>query len=674
MPVDKITLLIDSRVKEALNDLDKVQNSSKKTAAGFEVLKSGWFKLAAAAAVAAVGIKKAFDLNKEFLQFQQSVQAMERQFSVSADNIVKELRKVSKGTVSTKDLVLSANKAMALGVTKDIGQMSQLLAIARERGKALGVDTTQAFEDIVTGIGRASPLILDNLGIITKGWDKQAKAQGKAMDAQFILNKVLADGSELLAKQGAGAITGAEKIQRFNATIDNSRLLLGQLINKEIATFQERMGDLGKIDGLKIVEKSFKVIAVVLAIVIRQFQVLFNVAQIALSPIVLMIKTLSTLDVTSLKGFIESAKNIPDAFGDAFESVKNGVKRDGKDIVKVGEDIWERIKDVSKDTALEIGKLSPSEALRLRNEEALRKKDEDDEKAKQKILDRQKITDAALISASKAFFSIQEQLRSASLERQLKMSQDALQKEIEFLETERREGLKAIEEKFSEEDKLAEEQEFADKIARLEAEKAEAIRVGDEELSAALADDIAEAESDKKKKEEKAARDAQRAAEEIALNERLDAEKEALEEEADERERKLKKKGWLIDKAASLTEIAFSTAAAIMKIRRQLGVLPGVRAAMIATGIQGAAQAAIVASKPMPQFAEGTDFAPGGAALVGERGPEIVNLPRGSQVIPNNIINNESNDLSKREFHFHGIQDLSEARNQLIRLEGEGAF
>lgn len=41
-------------------------------------------------------------------------------------------------------------------------------------------------------------------------------------------------------------------------------------------------------------------------------------------------------------------------------------------------------------------------------------------------------------------------------------------------------------------------------------------------------------------------------------------------------------------------------------------------------------------------FAHGTSFAPGGLAVVGERGPEIVNLPRGSQVIPNNEINNTS--------------------------------
>jgi tape measure domain-containing protein len=36
----------------------------------------------------------------------------------------------------------------------------------------------------------------------------------------------------------------------------------------------------------------------------------------------------------------------------------------------------------------------------------------------------------------------------------------------------------------------------------------------------------------------------------------------------------------------------------------------------------------------IPGFAAGTDSAPGGLAMVGEQGPELVNLPRGSQVIP----------------------------------------
>ena len=39
--------------------------------------------------------------------------------------------------------------------------------------------------------------------------------------------------------------------------------------------------------------------------------------------------------------------------------------------------------------------------------------------------------------------------------------------------------------------------------------------------------------------------------------------------------------------------------------------------------------------KGVPGFRRGTNFAPGGQAIVGEDGPEVVNLPRGSQVIPN---------------------------------------
>ncbi|MDX0973789.1 tail length tape measure protein [Sinorhizobium medicae] len=41
----------------------------------------------------------------------------------------------------------------------------------------------------------------------------------------------------------------------------------------------------------------------------------------------------------------------------------------------------------------------------------------------------------------------------------------------------------------------------------------------------------------------------------------------------------------------------------------------------------------------IPGFAGGTEFAPGGLAVVGERGPELVNLPRGSKVTPNHRLN-----------------------------------
>lgn len=52
-------------------------------------------------------------------------------------------------------------------------------------------------------------------------------------------------------------------------------------------------------------------------------------------------------------------------------------------------------------------------------------------------------------------------------------------------------------------------------------------------------------------------------------------------------------------------------------------------AAGIASLVLGAVLKAFI-----PKFATGTRFAPGGTALVGERGPELINLPRGSRVTP----------------------------------------
>ncbi|QIG70412.1 tail tape measure protein [Rhizobium phage RHph_N28_2] len=61
-------------------------------------------------------------------------------------------------------------------------------------------------------------------------------------------------------------------------------------------------------------------------------------------------------------------------------------------------------------------------------------------------------------------------------------------------------------------------------------------------------------------------------------------------------------------------------------------------------------------------FADGTNYAPGGLAVVGERGPELVNLPQGSQVFNTNRsaqmmgAGNENGPTSPRklEVHVHG--------------------
>ncbi|MBV2144404.1 hypothetical protein KUG47_12960 [Falsochrobactrum sp. TDYN1] len=55
-------------------------------------------------------------------------------------------------------------------------------------------------------------------------------------------------------------------------------------------------------------------------------------------------------------------------------------------------------------------------------------------------------------------------------------------------------------------------------------------------------------------------------------------------------------------------------------------------------GIFGGGQMSIARGGGIGLYARGSTFTPGGTALVGEQGPELVNLPRGSQVTPNHML------------------------------------
>jgi tape measure domain-containing protein len=83
-------------------------------------------------------------------------------------------------------------------------------------------------------------------------------------------------------------------------------------------------------------------------------------------------------------------------------------------------------------------------------------------------------------------------------------------------------------------------------------------------------------------------------------------------------------------KALAIAEATVNTAVAITKAIASAPP-PFNVPAIVAASIAGAAQIATIAATP---FARGTAYAPGGTALVGEQGPELINLPRGSQVFP----------------------------------------
>lgn len=80
--------------------------------------------------------------------------------------------------------------------------------------------------------------------------------------------------------------------------------------------------------------------------------------------------------------------------------------------------------------------------------------------------------------------------------------------------------------------------------------------------------------------------------------------------------------------------IAYSSAIVALKKAIQSAGITGIGVGIGLIALGALIKAAANGIGKAGAFAVGTRYAPGGMALVGERGPEMINLPRGSQVIP----------------------------------------
>lgn len=106
----------------------------------------------------------------------------------------------------------------------------------------------------------------------------------------------------------------------------------------------------------------------------------------------------------------------------------------------------------------------------------------------------------------------------------------------------------------------------------------------------------------------------------------------------------------------------------------------------VASGLNTAALAADTSALYLNSatnfFADGTDSAPGGMAMVGERGPEIMYVPRGASIIPNHKIKgyasgtpdinrvssySSSSSMGDMHLHFHGISHGSQVVDHVMR-------
>ena len=111
------------------------------------------------------------------------------------------------------------------------------------------------------------------------------------------------------------------------------------------------------------------------------------------------------------------------------------------------------------------------------------------------------------------------------------------------------------------------------------------------------------------------------------------------EKELNDKKIALKRKQAAIDKASAIFSIGLNTAMSIMSIWADPTAVWPMKVALTAmVAALGATQLAIAAAKPLPQYAKGRKGGKGEYALVGEKGPEVMYIPAGASIVPNNLI------------------------------------
>lgn len=217
------------KFEQGLKDTDK---TAKQTSGS---MKEGFLAVGVALGamtVAALAAKKAFDFSAEgaqILRLEQAGDSLALRYGQNMDAIVRAIQRGSGGTITGQNAILQANKALLLGVAQTPAEFEKLAASSLALGRAMGRGAGEAIDDITTGIGRMSPLILDNLGITTQGgrvYDIYAQSIGKATDEltdaekkQALLNTTFASAAPLLDEQGNLTADLATDYERLNAQL-----------------------------------------------------------------------------------------------------------------------------------------------------------------------------------------------------------------------------------------------------------------------------------------------------------------------------------------------------------------------------------------------------------------------------------------------------------------------
>ena len=226
--------------KKAAGNIGLVTKSMKNMAAQVAIAAGGMelFRKAIGRSAEVEGVKRGFDNLAKSLGF--SAEAFDR------------FKEATDGTIDNLTLMKKANTAMLLGITDSEEQMADMFDVAQRLGQSLGIDTVQSIDSLVTGMGRQSKLMLDNLGIMVdtnKSYKDYAEANNIAVSAmtdterkQAFVNAAMKEANFLVEQLGSEQLTTKDKIAQMNTALLESLTAFGNLMTPLVIPFAEALG------------------------------------------------------------------------------------------------------------------------------------------------------------------------------------------------------------------------------------------------------------------------------------------------------------------------------------------------------------------------------------------------------------------------------------------------
>ena len=173
---------------------------------------------------------------------------------IGADEMLAALKRGSSGMVSNRDLMLSFNKAASLVSTDFAVQLPDAMEYLSKVSASTGQDMGFLMDSLVTGVGRMSPMILDNLGIqvdLAQATDRAAEMfgveAGALTDAQkqagmmdVVLEKLRAN----TASMPDTTQSAAAKMAQFKATIQDTKDQIGAAFLPVLSEVMSGLGNL----------------------------------------------------------------------------------------------------------------------------------------------------------------------------------------------------------------------------------------------------------------------------------------------------------------------------------------------------------------------------------------------------------------------------------------------